>query len=231
MLASSKSWPVKDGYFASFQYTLDDLSSESMAFVEDVQKLNILDPIFFRGSLVESLSPFHLSDIDLIVIRPQENTHKRMYTFQGLTERTLDIKWLTLNELHDNLVQKSLVKHRSIQIAGPSLKLPDIPADFDFAWAHWCTYFPAGLPQKIHSPNPYALIFFKHLLRCFGVLSYLDNPNDFTRDIDQCMHIAEGYACTSMGILRRFRTSLELSRQDTLDISPIILLLQREFDK
>jgi hypothetical protein len=224
-------WPVQNGYFVPFQPNLDILSEESILFMEGVKTLGFQDPLFLRGSMVESSDPFHLSDVDLIVIQSLEDRHQRTHQLQTHTHRTLDIKWLSPAEFNNNLVQKALVTHRSIQIAGPEFPLTNLPADFDFSWEHWCTYFPSGIPRQLHSQDPFGLIFWKHVIRCFGVLSYMKNSERFTRDIDQCLHIAESYEFKITDDLRRFRTSLELGQTDTIDITHTIRLLQQEFDR
>ena len=223
-------WAVNNGYFSPFDIDYNQISEEGLIFIQNVERLPFQDPLFVRGSLIESQNPFHLSDVDIIVIHSQEDRHQAAHKLQRLTHRTLDIKWLSREEFDRDLTQRALATHRSIQIAGPRLILSPIPTDFDFIWEHWCTYFPMGLPKKLHSEDPFGLIFMKHVIRCFGVLSFMENPKCFTRDIDQCLHIAAYYDSNMSQKLQKFRRSLELGHKDSLDITDVIQFLILEFD-
>ena len=142
-------WPIQNGYFSPFQCDISRCSEEAQRFIEGVQALQLQDPLFIRGSLIESPHPFHLSDIDLIVIHRSEDSHTRYHQLDSLTHRSLDIKWLSEAHLQEDLVQRALLSHRAIQIAGPPAEMSPIPADFAFAWAHWRTYFPSGIPKTL----------------------------------------------------------------------------------
>ena len=68
-------------------------------------------------------------------------------------------------------------------------------------------------------------------MRCFGVLSYLQSPDRFTRDIDGCVQIAEAYALPEIEELKPFRRALEAKEDAQIDIGMVIRFLQIEFDK
>jgi len=224
-------WPVREGVFCPFPFDIHCISDETHHFIEEVRALQFHDPLFIRGSMVESSRPFHLSDIDLIVILRTEDAHKRYHQLVELSHRSLDIKWLSDIDIEEDLVQRALITHRAFQIAGPPISLDPIPTDFDFAWAHWRTYFPSGIPRQLSTQDPFCLIFFKLIMRCFGVLSFLQSPDRFTRDIDSCMQIAEDFNLPEIEALRQFRRALEEQKEACINIRNVIRFVQLEFDK
>ena len=223
-------WTVRNGYFTPFEASLEDISEEGKLFSTRVQKLELNVSIFIRGSIVEAPNPFHLSDLDVIVIHDEEDPHYIIRQLQGLTKRFVDVKLLQKEELEHNIIQWALLKHRSIQIYGPPIPLYPLQANFDFAWEHWCCYFPMGIPSVLKTEDPLSLIFFKHLTRSLGVLSFLEDQTRFTRDITTCISLAEHFIPNYVQVFLDFRVCLE--KKDVMHIKTINIVrkLQQRFD-
>ncbi len=198
-------WSVDGERFGPFDVREQDLSEEAGALVEAVRARALPGSVYLRGSIVESLAPFAGSDVDLLVCTDDT---LRTVDLVGLTERPLDLKILPARRIADDLVQRALLTHRSIHVSGPRLDLAPVSADADFAWAQWLACLPAGLPTRIDTGAPGAVLALKRAARAFGVVSFL-REGRYTRDISACIGVASASAPEAADALRRLRTALE----------------------
>ena len=103
-----------------------------------------------------------------------------------------------------------------MRVSGPDPALEPVACDEDFAWRHWLTYFPAGLPSEIHSTDRFAIYAWKCAARSFGVLSLMRDGR-YTRDVDACLGFAEEVAPEAAHTLAALRGALE--RREPVEIA------------
>jgi hypothetical protein len=131
---------------------------------------------------------------------------------------------------HASLCHDALLHCRSLQISGDKFDRKPIKADKQFAWEHWIKYCPAIIPNTIDTDNNRALIHFKLLTKCFGVLSFLKNRL-FTRDVSECIAIAQSEDIGTSEILTEIRECLEGEKSKTFHVAEIKKLLIQKFDE
>ena len=141
-----------------------------------------------------------------------------------------DIKLIPHASLCHDYVFNALLHCRSLQISGDKFDRKPIKADKQFAWEHWIKYCPAIIPNTIDTDNNRALIHFKLLTRCFGVLSFLKNRL-FTRDVSECIAIAQSEDIGTSEILTEIRECLEGEKSKTFHVAEIKKLLIQKFDE
>jgi hypothetical protein len=216
-------WSVDGGRFRPFEVREQDLSEEAAVLVEAVRARALPGSVYLRGSIVESLAPFAGSDVDLLVCADDV---LRTVDLAGLTERPLDLKILPTRRVADDLVQRALLTHRSLHVSGPRLHLVPVSADSDFAWAHWLASLPAGLPARIDTRAPGALLVLKRAARAFGVIALL-REGRYTRDIGACIGFASEAAPEAADVLRVLRTALETGTQAEVSLVSVRSALRR----
>lgn len=222
-------WPIDNGFF-TFPNHLEVIKSSRGIKIKDTLKgIDNGLQIFLRGSLLENMRPFERSDIDLIVI--YEN-HSQLYLLRKKlqTDEFYDIKLVRRVSFSENYTAHALLNCRAVQICGQEYCRNIIKADKQFAWEHWIQYCPAGLPNTIDASSPFALIHFKSIARCFGVLSYL-KVREFTRDITECINVAADEHPESARILTMLREALEQQVPGIVGISDIKRFLIDRYDK
>ncbi|MFM7662732.1 MAG: hypothetical protein ACKO6A_08710 [Bacteroidota bacterium] len=185
--------------------------------------------IFLRGSLLENEEPFKKADIDLFVIYEDSSQLQRLKeTFHS--EDNFDIKLLQRCNFQDNYVFNALLQCRSLQICGEEYYRTKIKADKQFAWEHWIQYCPVNVPQIINTTDRLALIHFKTLTRCFGVLSFL-RFRKFTRDISECINIAKMECPEAADALLTIRHCLENQKDEKISVHKLKMTLMNKFDE
>ena len=220
-------WKTRQGIFLPFSE--QNLSYESQEFIKDVKTLNASEHILIRGSFIETQHPFKYSDLDIFVIYTDHRRQELYRQLQDLTNRILDLKWVKADYLQEDFVYYALLAHRSLQITGDPLTFTPLNADRDFAWKHWVKYFPVGLPDLLNSSEQFSVIFFKQLIRCFGVIEFLKN-GQFTRDIGACINFAKKIEPSMGDQLYQIRNSIETKEKRTNNIIYIKNKLRELFD-
>jgi hypothetical protein len=209
-------WQIRNGYFVFPKY-LENIYSKTGRSIEQYVKSNeTLLQIFLRGSLLENERPFARADADLFVLY---NNPSQLNELSGLlpTYHYYDIKLIPQANICDDYVFNALLHCRSLQISGGKFDRKPIKADKQFAWEHWVRYCPADFPNIINTSDSFGLIYFKLLTRCFGVLSYL-RYKKFTRDISECINIAQKEYPEGAEILSELRQCLENRNNEVFNI-------------
>ncbi|MFM7053149.1 MAG: hypothetical protein ACKOX7_00260 [Bacteroidota bacterium] len=85
------------------------------------------------------------------------------------------------------------------------------------------------IPNNLDASSKYALIHFKLLTRCFGVLSFL-KYNLFSRDITDCIGFANHENVLLGNQLAVIRKALECSQKQLFDLRDIKSHLFSRFD-
>ena len=185
--------------------------------------------VFLRGSLLEAEHPFIYADADLFVLY---DNHKQLEQLSICLPfyKFYDIKLIHQTSLGTDYVYEALLHCRSLQISGDTFVRKPVMADKKFAWEHWIKYCPATIPNQINTGTNVALIYFKLLTRCFGVLSFLKNKS-FTRDIAECINIAHCEDKISSKLLTEIRECLETKMSKTFQITDCKKLLIKKFDE
>ena len=222
-------WQVRNGEFV-FPDHLNNIHSLLGRKIKEALKNSETSlQIFLRGSLLENERPFHGADADLFVLY---NHSSELIELTGLLPPNdfYDIKLIPQASLSNDYVFNALLHCRSLQISGDKFDRNPVKADKEFAWEHWKKYCPAIIPDRIDTSNNSALIYFKLLTRCFGVLSFLRNRS-FTRDISECIAIAQSEDIGSSEILTEMRECLEGKETKTFFVADIKKLLIQSFDE
>jgi predicted nucleotidyltransferase len=228
MKLESQYWQIQNNHFIYPSYLEIIKSNKGLEIHSQVEKIINGPQVFLRGSLLEYENPFHEADIDLFVVYDNHNQLQQLY--EKLQENVhYDIKLIKRDSIENNYVFKSLINCRSKQISGVLFERELIKADKKFAWEHWIQYCPSAIPNKINTTDPLAIIHFKLLTRCFGVISYLKS-SDFTRDISECIRIAAKEESISAELLCSIRFDLENKIEKSYNVSNIKRLLINKFD-
>jgi hypothetical protein len=222
-------WKIANSKFLPFYIKEDSLSSEAKEFIHKVRKLNLLESIYLRGSLIENKQPFWKSDIDIFVISKGSVNNEINRQICALSVRELDIKMINAEYLKTDLVFYALLAHRSMHINGEKINLEFLPTNREFAWHHWVKYFPSGLPNEFDCSQRVSVIYFKQLIRCFGVIMFLEQ-NKFTRDINSCIDYSLSIDPEVYLILTSMKKSIEENEKKNYDIKQIKKLLINLFD-
>jgi hypothetical protein len=221
-------WKITDGGFVFPNYLENIYSIPGRKIEEAIKNSGTALQIFLRGSLLENEHPFATADADLFVLYTHSYQLNELKTILPPND-FYDIKFIPRESLLNDYVFHALLHCRSLQISGAKLNKTSIKADKQFAWEHWIKYCPAMIPDRIDTQSTMALIHFKLLTRCFGVLSFLKNKL-FTRDIFECILIAESEDSGAAKILNEMRKYLECKKPKTFYVAEIKKLLIKNFD-
>ena len=229
MIANEAYWPIENGVFIIPKH-LSIIRSEIGKVIQ--QCCNTLangTQVFIRGSMLECDQPFKYSDIDLFVIY---DNYSQVEKLQDLLPYGYfyDVQLINRNHDSNDFVYNALVQCRSLQIAGDAFSYLPVNADRVFALKHWIKYCPSVIPSTITYDKTFALIYFKQLARCFGVISFL-KYGLFTRDIDECIAIAKKESIELGQLLEEVRFLLEQRMDFTVDIQKVKHFLMISFDK
>lgn len=226
---NSKYWQVIDNHF-TFPVYLSEIRSEEGRRMKDLLTgLNNGLQIFLRGSLLEDEHPFQWADIDMFILYDNQFQLKILNNILPINQ-FYDIKLIMNGSSHVDYVFNALLQCRSLEITGKEFTRVPILADKQFAWEHWIKYCPTMIPDRIDTQSTMALIYFKLLTRCFGVISFLKNRS-FTRDISECISIAQSEEKTASDFLTEMRECLESKKPKTFYVAEIKKLLTRKFDE
>ena len=222
-------WQIEHEHFI-FPGELKQIKSEKGKSINEI--LGNIDngtQIFLRGSLLENEEPFKKADVDLFVIYEDISQLQRLKETLHI-EDNYDIKLMQRYNFQDNYVFNALLQCRSLQICGEEYYRTKIKADKQFAWEHWVQYCPAAIPNNINTSDRFALIHFKLLTRCFGVLFFL-RFRKFTRDISECINIAKIECPEAADTLLIIRHCLENQKEETLSVHKLKMTLMKKFDE
>lgn len=223
-------WEISEGTFLPFNVNESIISSEATGFITKIRELDISGSIYLRGSLIESKKPFSKSDIDVfLVCNPDINQEETFRRIRSITDRELDLKWVRYSDLRSDYVFYALLAHRSWHVSGFKIDFEPLRADKEFAWQHWVKYFPSGLPNEIDCSKRVSVIYFKLLIRCFGVILLLKDCL-FTRDIDACITCSSSFDKSVYGQLCLLKSNIENSDAVNFNIKPVKSLLKDLFD-
>ena len=210
-------WEMTNGWFRPFAPDEASLSTEARELISGIRALKAPESIYLRGSVLESAAPFPAADLDLFIIHVDGRRRELRADLQWLTRRPLDIKWLQTEDLNTDYVFRALLAHRSVHVSGPAQPLEACRVDQEFCWKHWVTYCIAAMPPKLECDHRRALIYFKQLTRCVGVIMLLKEQR-FTRDIAACISYAETLGSELYSTLSRLRVGVETRVDATIDI-------------
>ncbi len=222
-------WEIKDEHFTFPDYLKVVKSCRGNELKNLFVTIDNSTQIFLRGSLLEQEKPFEKADIDLFVIY-EDCTQLQILKDTLQSGDNYDIKLMQRHNFQDNYVFNALLQCRSLQICGEELYRSKIKADKQFAWEHWVQYCPAAMPNIINTEDRFALIHFKLLTRCFGVLSFL-RFRKFTRDISECINIAKKEYLEGAETLFKIRYCLENQKDETFSVHKLKLTLMKKFDE
>ena len=222
-------WPIEAGNFIFPEY-LETIQSH---IGKEIQK-SIMDyhgelQVFMRGSILEYRNPFRNSDLDLFVLY-EDFAEVEKLKYHLPKGYDYDVKLVRNSRDNEDYVLDALLHCRSKQLSGKSIIRKPIPANREFAWNHWVKYCPVMIPSIIHTHDPYALIHFKLLTRCFGVISFL-REGLFTRDINECILIAEKDSTEYGHTLKQLRLALEQKVDQIIEVNNIKENLRINFDR
>jgi hypothetical protein len=223
-------WPISPKGEFYFPENLNSIQSEFGNKINTLLgEVNNGLQIFMRGSYLEELQPFVRADLDLFIVYDESC---KLETVKALLPvgYDYDVKLLKKGKIDVDFVYSCLLNCRSIQISGQPFIRQAIAANKEFALQHWVKYCPSILPNELNSSQKNSIIYFKLLVRCFGVLSFLKYKM-FTRNISECLIFAELEMPEHSKSLYGFKSSLELQRDDVLNIDLIKRDLYRAFDR
>ena len=221
-------WQIRNGGFV-FPDFLEKIYSVPGRKIEEAMKNSgTALQIFLRGSLLENERPFAAAEADLFVLYTHSSQLNELKNILPPND-FYDIKFISPECLLNDFVFHALLHCRSLQISGEKFNRKPIKADKRFAWEHWIKYCPAMIPDRIDTQNKMALVHFKLLSRCFGVVSFLKNES-FTRDVSECIFIAESEDSGASKILYEMRKCLENKKPKTFYVAEIKKLLIKKFD-
>lgn len=222
-------WQIRNGGFVFPDYLEKIYSVPGRKIEEAMKNSGTALQIFLRGSLLENEEPFKKADVDLFVIYEDISQLQRLKETLH-SEDNYDIKLMQRYNFQDNYVFNALLQCRSLQICGEEYYRTKIKADKQFAWEHWVQYCPAAIPDIINTTDRLALIHFKLLTRCFGVLFFL-RFRKFTRDISECINIAKMECPEAADTLLIIRHCLENQKDETLSVHKLKMTLMKKFDE
>lgn len=222
-------WQIKNDYFI-FPHHLQKICSAPGRIIEEtVKKTETRLQIFLRGSLLEYENPFARADVDLFVLYNHSSQLNELSEILPKNDY-YDIKLIPQGRLSDDYVFNVLLQCRSLQISGDKFERIPVKADKQFAWEHWIKYCPAMIPDRIDTQSAMALIYFKLLTRCFGVLSF-QRHKLFTRDISECIKIAKNENSNVFILLKEMRECLESKKTKLYNVADVKKLLMNRFDE
>lgn len=222
-------WQVRNGEFVFPDHLKNIHSLPGQKIEAAFKNTDTKLQIFLRGSMLENEYPFIGADVDLFVLYTHSSQLNELKNILPQNDY-YDIKLIPQASLCNDYVFDALLHCRSLQISGNSFNRKPIKADKQFAWEHWKKYCPAIIPDRIDTSNNSALIYFKLLTRCFGVLSFLKNRS-FTRDVSECIAIALIEDTSKSDILTDMRRCLESKKTKIFYVADIKKLLIQKFDE
>jgi hypothetical protein len=225
----SRYWKINDGYFIYPDHLFTVQSDIGQQLCNYFENCDTDLQVFLRGSMLEEVNPFEKSDIDLIILydKPEQLLDLRIPSFG---EHILDLKLIPKNSTKSDYVYNALLNCRSLQIKGEPIERKTLAADKKFAWEHWISYCPALIPNQIDTVDNRAVMQFKWLSRCFGVLSYLKDKM-FTRDISECLRIARVEHVVSSEIMLELKQNLEKNQRCVSNVREVKKFLHSTFDE
>ena len=181
-------WPVENNHFMPIQWNTGDFSDEAKRVIERIKQeaCSPDEPIFIRGSIIESLHPDPRSDIDVIVIRSQLVSQSFPRSFSNSFRRPLDINIYSEDALEPKTYLLPLIHICSFQVAGPFFERKPVEIDEHFIFELWTQYAVYSLPQQIVPQDRFRISYLKQMLRVQGLLSLLAGDG-FTRHIPSCL--------------------------------------------
>tara|TARA_B100000886_G_C20423728_1_gene492869 strand:+ start:2344 stop:3042 length:699 start_codon:yes stop_codon:yes gene_type:complete len=230
LLIQDPFWQIKDNLFVPISFDENFFSEEAINIITEIRKLNITETIYIRGSIIENSIPFEKSDLDLFIIYSENNRYHIRKKLETITLRDLDIKWLTLENLETDYVFYSLLCLRSYHICGDKIDFRLIASDRKFAWMNWIKYLPSGIPDHLNCSDRFSVIYFKQLVRSFGVIMLI-KENKFTRDIDSCIEYSSFASSHIKNELYRFKRNIEENNNNTFKTGSIKILLKDLFNE
>lgn len=208
----------------------ENLSDEARTLIAGIRGLQAPGSIYLRGSVLEQAEPFLCADLDLFVIDGPSEPRRLWRALTELTARPLDVKWLTSDALRSHRVFSALLAHRSLHVCGPRLPVEAQRADADFCWRHWVEYGVADFPSHLQCADPHAVLDFKRLVRCYGVILLL-REGIFTRDIGACIEYAGRLRRDDQRRLIELRRALEQRRTLCVEVRDLKRQLIALFDR
>jgi hypothetical protein len=229
MFSYSGVWPINSQGFFELPASCGIIKSErGRLLAQSIIEMNSKLQIFMRGSLLESDSPFEKADADLFVL--YDNSEDLLPFTRSLPDGYhFDIKYIQNQYLQEDFVFHALLQCRSMQIGGDTFFRTPVAADKLFAWKHWVKYCPPIIPSIIHTHHRDSLLYFKLLVRCFGVISFLKSGL-FTRDVSDCIKISKLEDEYSFAQLSYLRQLIEQGVKSSVDVAPVKQLLINQFD-
>jgi hypothetical protein len=222
-------WRTQEGFYTPLKFNENSFSAEAKGILKNIRKLNTSESIYIRGSVIESSTPFESSDLDIFIVYSANKRFQIQKQLENCTYRDLDIKWLHLDNLESDYVFYSLLSLRSHHICGKKLNFRLISNDREFAWKNWVKYFPSGVPNEINCSDRFSVIYFKQLVRSFGVIMLLKDDK-FSRDIDVCIDYSS-FICKSVkDELSALKNDIEKSNNKTHKTQRIKKILKESFD-
>ena len=181
-------WPIEHNRFMPIQWRSEDFSEEAKKVIEIIKQeaRSPDEPIFIRGSIIESLHPDPRSDIDIVVIRSQLISQSFLRSFADSFRRPLDINIYSQDALEPKTHLLPLIHICSYQASGPFFERKPVEIDRHFIFELWNQYAVYSLPQQIVPQDRFRISYLKQLLRVQGLLSLLAGDG-FTRHIPSCL--------------------------------------------
>jgi predicted nucleotidyltransferase len=230
LLSQDPFWKIKDGSFVPLSFDENTFSEEAKDIINNIRKLDFAESIYIRGSIIENSIPFERSDLDLFIIYSENRRFQIRKQLERFTSRDLDIKWLHLESLEGDYVFYSLLSLRSHYICGDKIDFGLIRNDREFAWMNWVKYFPSGVPNELNCSDRFSVIYFKQLVRSFGVIMLLKD-NKFSRDIDICIEYSSFVSISIKDELYALKNDIEDNNNNTHKTNRIKTLLKELFDE
>jgi hypothetical protein len=186
--------------------------------------------LFLRGGVLEECRPHPKSDIDLMVVGPQEESGPAAASIRtrlACLGRPVEAVPFESWQLARHVQIRMLVRCRSLQFSGPAVALPVLPVDSVLRQALWNCYAPCLLPPQLEGPVRQRLVTVKYLLRAVGVLGLFDGR--YSRDLRTCLAWSKAYVPETQGLLEEAFASLEDADPQPLDIRDALYELEKAF--
>jgi len=207
---SNPYWRVKDGFFEGFNFQGNAVSDFWRV---RCQKLNLPASVsvYHRGSTLEEATPFHASDLDLVLIGPNHLRGEVLKRFSDVSSpngRFLELHYMTPEGISECRTLGLLMHTRSLHLHGPKLEFAPVSADFETMRAHMHRYGAASIPDKLTGPRMRRVCELKNMTRSFGIFEFLSTGR-FTRDIASCIEAARKLNSEAADQLERYWLILE----------------------
>lgn len=181
-------WKIQKGAFLPFDIVPSQNSNQVVSAIKqlDIPKNT---SIYLRGSFLETDILHPNSDVDLVIISETSVLEfiQTINTHLAFINRPIEIVCLSSEDLHLSSTYRLLLHTRSLHIAGPEVVFDPVLANLETMRGHYFHYKPHMLAATLSLSKPLRIMQLKQITRSYGILHFMLDGSEFSRDIPTCL--------------------------------------------